>query len=164
MPKKDKMDNIVDKLTQLGVEKISPLRTERVIIRLDKNKESLRIKRWEKIALSAAKQSRRNSLPVVGPVREIKEFINSEHKRFDLKIIPTLGIDVVKPLKTICENTLPKSILVLIGPEGDFTDEEVALAKKSGFLPVNLGGLVLRVEAAAVAVASFLRLYYGQDG
>jgi 16S rRNA (uracil1498-N3)-methyltransferase len=49
--------------------------------------------------------------------------------------------------------------LVFIGPEGDFTDEEVDLAKQSGFIPVTLGNLVLRVETAAVAVASFIRLY-----
>jgi len=163
IPKKSRMDDIVDKLTQLGVDRIIPLLTERVVIKLDKNKESLRLKRWEKIGLSAAQQSQRNNLPVVGPIRQIKELIISEHKRFDLKIIPTLEADAISPLADICKAFLPKSILVLIGPEGDFTPQEVALAKRSGFIPVTLGEQVLRVDTAAVTVAGFLRLYYAQN-
>lgn len=160
LPKKCRMDDIVDKLTQLGVERIIPLRSERVVIRLDKNKELLRLKRWEKIALSAAQQSQRNSLPAIDRVREIKEFLSSENKKFDLKIIPTLDAAAVRPLADLCKNVAPGNILALIGPEGDFTPAEVALAESVGFIPVTLGRQVLRVDTAAITVAGFLRLYY----
>ena len=157
MPKKSKMDDIVDKLTQLGIDRIIPLETERVIIRLDKQKKILRQRRWKKIALSASQQSGRCNIPIVDPVKDIDEVL-SDSKVYDLKIIPTL-LEGQKSLKEIFIQANPKNVLVLIGPEGDFTQKEINLAKKQGCLPVSLGDLVLRVETAAVAVASFMRFY-----
>ncbi|MFZ2603974.1 MAG: RsmE family RNA methyltransferase, partial [Candidatus Omnitrophota bacterium] len=78
---------------------------------------------------------------------------------YDLKLIPTLCAER-KQLKEILEKIKPKKILALIGPVGDFTTQEVELAKRAGFIPISLGNSVLRVETAAVAVASFLKLYY----
>lgn len=157
IPKKSKMDEIVDKLTQLGVDRIIPLKTERVIIKLDKKKELIRMSRWRKIALSASQQSQRCRQPVIEPITQIKELL-SKSGDFDLKLIPTL-IDSQKPLREVFGEFQPKNILVLIGPEGDFTRQELALAKQKGFFPVSLGNLVLRVETAAVAIVSFIRLY-----
>lgn len=154
IPKKSQMDDIIDKLTQLGVDRIIPLETERVVVRLDKNKKVLKLKRWEKIALSAAQQSQRNNLPVIEPVQNIKEVL-AQGSAYDLKLIPTLS-GKRKALAEILRGAKPKNILVLIGPEGDFTPSEVELAKKVGCLPVSLGKLVLRVETAALAVASFI--------
>lgn len=154
IPKRAKMDDIVDKLTQLGVDRIIPLDTERVVIKLDKQKKISRQLRWNKIALSASQQSQRSTIPVIEPIKDIKEVL-SRFQGYDLKLIPTL-IDERKSLKEIVETSKPKNILVLIGPEGDFTEEEVGMAKKAGFIPVTLGNLVLRVETAAVAVASFI--------
>jgi len=157
IPKKSRLDDIIDKLTQLGVDRIIPLKTKRVIIKLDSRKEDLRHGRWKRIAVSAAQQSQRNTLPIIEPIRNIREVLSSSGD-FDLKLIPTLT-GKRKTLKEVFIASKPKDVLVLIGPEGDFTDEEVALAKKSGFIPVSLGDLVLRVETAAVCVASFIRLY-----
>ncbi|PIP21320.1 MAG: 16S rRNA methyltransferase [Candidatus Omnitrophica bacterium CG23_combo_of_CG06-09_8_20_14_all_40_11] len=157
IPKKSKFDDIVDKLTQLGVDRIIPMQTERVIVKLDVRKANSRLSRWEKIALSASEQSRRNNLPSIEPIKSIQQIL-SEAADYDLKLIPAL-IDKRKNLKEIFCTTRPKNILVLIGPEGDFTPEEVNLAKNVGCIPVTLGDFVLRVETAAVAVASFIRLY-----
>jgi 16S rRNA (uracil1498-N3)-methyltransferase len=156
IPKKAKMDDIVDKLTQLGVERIIPLETERVIVKLDKSKGALRRVRWEKIALSASQQSQRNIIPIIEPIKGIKEVL-TESRDFDLKLIPTL---VGKPdsFKKIINILKPRNILILIGPEGDFTESEVDLAKKSGCIPVSLGDLVLRLDTAAIAIVSFIRL------
>jgi 16S rRNA (uracil1498-N3)-methyltransferase len=156
IPKKAGMDDIVDKLTQLGVDKIIPLNTERVIVKLDKHKEGLRLKRWQTIALNAAQQSQRNSIPVIQPVRNMREIL-SECEGYDLKIIPTLAGER-KTLKEVLIHFKPKAVIALIGPEGDFSDGEVELAKNKGFIPVTLGDSVLRVETAAVAVASFISL------
>ena len=156
IPKKSNMDDIIDKLTQLGVDRIIPLKTKRVIVSLDEQKKELRLQRWRKIAQSASQQCQRNALPIIEPIKDIKEVL-FESKDYDLKLIPTLS-GKRKTLKEVLQNYRPLSILIFIGPEGDFTDEEINLAKLSGCLPVSLGNLVLRVETAAVAVASFIKL------
>lgn len=158
IPKKVKMDDIIDKLTQLGVACIIPLQTERVIVKLDKQKKLQRFQRWEKIALSAVKQSQRSKCVVIEPVTDFKEAI-ANVRDFDLKLIPTLETER-RTLKSIFNQTPGefKKIMVLIGPEGDFTAEEIALAKAAGFLPVSLGQQVLRVDTAAIAVVSFIKL------
>lgn len=158
IPKNVKMDDIIDKLTQLGVECIIPLETERVIVRLDKQKKLERLKRWEKISISAVKQSGRAKFVKIQPVLKFKEAI-LEAANFDLKLIPTLD-GPRKTLKEIFDNPNKKieSIILLIGPEGDFTAGEVALAKDVGFLPVSLGSGVLRVDTAAIAAVSFIKL------
>ena len=157
IPKNSKMDDIIDKLTQLGVDRIIPMETERVIVKLDKKKKAQRLGRWKKIALSASEQSQRKSVPIVEPIKDIKNVL-SEAGGYDLKIIPAL-IDKRKTLKEILASSQAKNILVLIGPEGDFTQEEVNLAKEAGCIPVTLGELVFRVDTAAIAVASFIKLY-----
>ena len=160
IPKKSKMDDIIDKLTQLGVDKIIPLETERVVVRLNKEKKSARLKRWEKVALSAAQQSQRKVLPLLMPVQNVKEVL-AQAKDYDLKLIPTLEGGKKKTLREIFSHIQPepRQILALIGPEGDFTPSEVESAKKAGCIAVTLGDTVLRVETAAVAVASFIKFY-----
>lgn len=157
IPKKSKMDDIINKLTQLGVDRIIPLETKRVVIKLDENKRISRYMRWKKIALNASQQSQRRTSPIIDPITDIREVL-SEPRDFDLKLIPTLTAKR-KSLKEVLEARQFKNILILIGPEGDFTPQEIGLAKNAGCVPVSLGDLVLRVETAAVAVASFIRLY-----
>ncbi len=161
IPKDSHMDKIIDKLTQLGVHKIIPLETERVIVKLDKHKRILRQERWKKIALNASQQSQRNTLPILEPIKNIKELL-SDSGSFDLKLIPALTAER-KTLKEVLKGFKPQNILVIIGPEGDLTPVELDLAKKAGCIPVSLGDLVLRVETAAVAAASFIRLYYDES-
>jgi len=158
IPKNVKMDNIVDKLTQLGVECVIPLETERVIVRLDKQKKLERLRRWEKIGLSAIKQSQRSKFVVIKPVSEFNDALLAA-RNFDLKLIPTLEGER-KTLKGVFAASAKKikTVMVLIGPEGDFTPAEVALAKEAGFLPIDLGRGVLRVDTAAIAVVSFIKL------
>jgi len=154
IPKNSKFEDIVDNLTQLGVDRIIPLKTQRVVVKLDKHKEALRYKRWEKVALSASQQCARNILPVIDNFKSMKEVL-SESCGYDLKLIPTLEEGTI-PLKQVLERCTARNLLVLIGPEGDFSPEEVSMAKQSGCIPVSLGKLVLRVETAAAAIASIL--------
>jgi len=155
MPKNAKFDDIVDKLAQLGVYKIIPLETNRTIVKLRKDKAKQRIERWRKIALSASVQSQRNDILQVESVKTFDELMK-ESVDFDLKLIPAL-IGNRTTLNEICKNSV-SNILVLIGPEGDFTSEELQMAQDNGFAPVSLGNLVLRVDTAAIAVSSFIRL------
>jgi len=158
IPKKAKIDDIIDKLVQLGVYRFIPLKTERVIVKLDKPKEALRLERWNKIALSAAKQSQRNTLLVMDPVRTLDELI-AKSDEFDLKLIPCLTGERRSLKKVLVTHVNYSNVIVLIGPEGDFSPSEVNMARRGGFLPVSLGSLILRVDTAAIAAASFIKLY-----
>lgn len=162
IPKNSKFDDIVDKLTQIGVDAIIPLLTERVIVKLDKAKQALRLKRWEAVALSASRQCQRSTIPVVSPIKKIKDVLEGAQD-FDLKLIPTLSGERKTLKELLNRDSAVPNILVLIGPEGDFSDEEVRLAEGKGFIPVSLGNLVLRVETAAVATASFIRFYFDEN-
>jgi 16S rRNA (uracil1498-N3)-methyltransferase len=159
IPKNAKMDDIIDKLTQLGVERIIPLKTERVVVKLDKLKEALRLQRWRKISQSASKQSQRNIFPVVDGVRDLKKVI-LESGDFDLKLIPSLAGER-KAIKEVFSGSSAVNILVLIGPEGDFSPQELQAAQGAGFIPVSLGDLVFRVDTAAIAVASYIKMTLG---
>jgi len=180
IPKKSKMDDIVDKLTQLGVDTIIPLQTERVIVKLDQREES-RLERWRKIALNAAEQCQRSRVLRITPVMTLKEVLEDSGE-YDLKLIPTLEAGQTKStedsvsdfeaknkdqkltgwgrkkLKDVLTGYNFSHILVLIGPEGDFTTLEIEQAIKAGFTPVSLGNSIMRVETAAIAIAAYISL------
>ncbi len=128
--------------------------SQRVIVRIDQTKGVQRQKRWEKIALSASKQSQRNTVPVIDPITDFSELIGKAQE-FDLKLIPNL-LGERKTLKEVLSGINPRSVLVLIGPEGDFTPGEIKSAIKSGFIPVTFGDSVLRVETACLYIAAVL--------
>ncbi len=159
IPKKSKMEDIIDRLTQLGVARIIPLESERVIVKLDSDKKNTRLQKWQKVALNASQQSQRDVLPIIDPIMKFKEVLGIAGS-FDLKLIPTLPgkRQTIKDVLAKCQSK-PKTIIVLIGPEGDFTPNEIESAIKAGFVPLSLGKTVLRVETAAIAVASFIKLY-----
>ncbi|MCM8797241.1 MAG: 16S rRNA (uracil(1498)-N(3))-methyltransferase [Candidatus Omnitrophica bacterium] len=157
IPKKSRMDDIVDKLTQLGVDSIIPLKTERTVVRLDKHNEQTKLKRWSRIAMASAEQSRRATIPIIEMVKDIEGALK-DSQEFSLKLIFTLS-GQRKKLREVIDERGSSSTIFFIGPEGDFTEREVLLAQKYGCIPLNLGEQVLRVETAAIAVASFLMLY-----
>jgi 16S rRNA (uracil1498-N3)-methyltransferase len=155
IPKSDRMDDIIDQLTQLGVDRIIPMMTERVVVKLDDARKESRLKRWRTIARNAALQSQRNTLPDIEPVTEYSDVI-ARSTDYDLRMIPNLEGER-KLIKDALASTRPGNIIVLIGPEGDFTPAEVKLALGQGFIPVSLGDTTLRVATAAVAVAGYIR-------
>ncbi len=155
VPKQSGMDEIVDKLTQTGVDEIIPLKTGRTIVRMNEGAET-RLERWRKISRRAAEQSRRRRLPLIAPVMDLAEVLKKSGE-YGLKLIPTLEGER-KSLKEITAGLTAGTAIALIGPEGDFTPEEVAQAQKAGFTAISLGETVLRVETAAVVVAGYLRI------
>ncbi len=158
IPKRNKMDDIVDKLTQLGVEEIIPFFSERVVVMMDKKKRRLRWERWRKIAESASQQSQRTRIPIIEEPCDFKQVLKKADD-FKLKLIAAVPAEKKDSLKRRLDHSGRESLMLLIGPEGDFTPGEIELAKKNGFLPVSLGDTVLRVETAVIAAVSFLRLY-----
>lgn len=157
LAKQAKMDDIVDKLTQLGVQRIIPLNTERVIVRWDAAQRARHLRRWQSIAVSAAQQSQGNCIPRVDPVTDFDDLLAADGE-YDLKMIPTLAEDLPH-IGTTVHARKPSRILVAIGPEGDFSSAEVARAVRQDFLPVSLGSRVLRVDTAVVSVAAYLHFH-----
>ncbi len=153
IPKKN-MDWIVQKATELGVAGIVPLISERTIKRPSGSPA-----RWREIALEACKQCGNNWLPEIHEPMDARAFLAAPGN-FDLKLIASLQPDA-KPLKQIlAESPIRRpgdtSVLILIGPEGDFTPAELAAAKSAGCLPLSLGPLVLRADTAALYALSIL--------
>jgi 16S rRNA (uracil1498-N3)-methyltransferase len=155
IPKGSHLDEIIDGLTQLGVKRIIPMMTDRVVVKLDDAKLESRLKRWQTIAQSAARQCQRSDIPVIEPVTDIKQVV-TDTQNFDLKLIPHLS-GRRKSIKSVISKKSYKNIIALIGPEGDFTPSEVELALHNGFTPVSLGDTVLRVATAAITVAAYIR-------
>jgi 16S rRNA (uracil1498-N3)-methyltransferase len=151
VPKKS-MDLIVQKATELGVAGIVPLMSERTIVKLDG--DAGKVERWREIALEACKQSGNNWLPEISAPQKAAQFLN-DTGGFDLKLIASLQPDA-QPLQQLLPATPPSSVLVVVGPEGDFTPAELALAKSAGCQPLSLGLLVFRAETAALYTLSIL--------
>ena len=156
MPKGSYMDDIIDYLTQLGTARIIPMMTDRVVVKLDEVKAEAKIKRWQKIAQSSTRQCQRSDIPVIDPVTAFKKVV-ADSLNYDLKLIPYLTGER-RLIKDVLGKAKPKNVIVLIGPEGDFTSSEIELALHNGFTPVSLGDTVLRVATAAVAVAAYIKL------
>ena len=178
IPKKAKIEYIIEKATELGVDTIIPLQTERTIVRISLESAYNKLKRWQNIAKEASKQCGRIKLPQVEPVAGFNNLI-CRIKAYDLAIIPHLGAgnrhikDVISNFSRCSGIPLPvstgsrlrrekagkgRSILVLIGPEGDFSQDEIRRSEACGCIGVSLGEFTLKVDTAAIAAVSFLRL------
>lgn len=154
MPKGKGMEEILQKATEIGVQKIIPLKTDRTELKLDEERESKRMERWKTTLIEAGKQSGNFFIPEILPIMTIKGLLK-EWKPLNnvLKLTASLE-ERAKSLNVYLKEGLPNSIIWLIGPEGDFTGEEYELAFESGFHPICLGKNVLRVETAATYALS----------
>lgn len=152
-----KMDLVIQKATELGVARIIPIISERTVARPSID-EPMKEHRWHRIAVEAAQQSGRAAVPEIMHPRPFLELLTDPPSKFDIKVIPWEGEDE-KSLRYALRN-IPKikSILIVIGPEGGFTAEEVEAAKSFGFDVVTLGQRILRSETAAIA--SLACLFY----
>ena len=138
----ERMEWAIEKCVEIGVDEITPL-----LCRFSERKQ-LRTDRLEKIILSAAKQSLTPYLPVLHELTPYDDFIQSQSQRQCQKFIAHCYKDEKRLLKEEIERG--KDVLVLIGPEGDFSEKEVTDALQAGFVPVSLGNSRLRTETAAV--------------
>ncbi len=150
----DRMDFVIQKAVELGVTEITPLFTERCGVKLDAERLAKRTEQWQKIAIAACEQSGRSVVPLVHSALQLNKWLTQETK--DLKL--TLDPWTSDSIKTI---TGSQTIRLVIGPEGGFTDTEVAQTKDAGFLAVRLGPRVLRTETAALTAISALQLQFG---
>lgn len=138
----DRYEWFLEKATEIGISEITPIICEH------SERKTIKPERYEKILQSAMKQSLKAYLPILNEAVSFKDFINSKNDSDGIKCIAHCEENEKKSLKSVL---LPnQKITILIGPEGDFSSEEINLAKKNGYIPISLGESRLRTETAAV--------------
>jgi len=156
LPKADKMELIIQKNVELGVHAIVPVATKRCVVKLDDKKAKSKIQRWQQIAESAAKQSKRAVIPTVMDVMSFKEAL-SYVKDFDIKVIPYEHAENMAKTKEILAGIKPgQKVAIFIGPEGGFEESEVDTALAAGVQPITLGKRILRTETAGFTIMSWI--------
>lgn len=157
LPKKDKMELIVQKAVELGVTEVIPVMMKRTIVKLeDKKKEAKKLERWNSIVESAAKQSNRGIMPKVSDVVSYKEALNRA-KEMDIVILPYENEGGMEKSRKIIKSVKgKKSVGIFIGPEGGYDESEIEMARELGMQPVSLGKRILRTETAGLAILSIL--------
>ncbi|MCF8078846.1 MAG: 16S rRNA (uracil(1498)-N(3))-methyltransferase [Desulfobacterales bacterium] len=161
MLKEKKMDRVVRQLCEIGVSAWIPFFGARSVARPAEKKLATRTERWRKIAVEAAKQSRRLQVPRIRPAGDL-ESVLAAAEGFDLKIAFWEGAPVSGGWPN--PGSSPDSVFLLVGPEGGFAEEEVARARDRGFVPASLGPRILRAETAAVVACALAQHRYGDLG
>jgi 16S rRNA (uracil1498-N3)-methyltransferase len=160
IPKGKNMDLIVQKAVELGAAKIAPIISDRTIVHLQDKEAVQKQAKWQQVAIEAAKQCGQNWLPTVEIPRKLSDFLDGAAP-LQLRLIGSLQSDALHLKRVLAEyesehEFRPTSVLMCIGPEGDFTPAELNLARSHGCRPITLGPIILRVETAAIYCLSVL--------
>ncbi|MGN0251190.1 MAG: 16S rRNA (uracil(1498)-N(3))-methyltransferase [Oliverpabstia sp.] len=156
LPKSDKMELIIQKAVELGAYEIIPVETRRCVAKLDARKQESKIRRWQGIAESAAKQSKRMIIPRIHPVMKYSQALRYAQE-MDIRIIPyELAEDMEHTRNYLSQIQPGQSVAVFIGPEGGFAPEEIEEALQNQTEPVTLGKRILRTETAGLTILSVL--------
>lgn len=151
--KEQKMDLILQKLTELGVSKIIPVSMERSIVKLDKERFNKKKVRWESICKEASEQSKRTNIPIIEDIKSIKDLIKEDA---DLKLVASTK-EKEKLLNYYLQSIEDcAKIIMVIGPEGGISDKEEDILVSNGYNRVSFGNLIFRVETATIYVASII--------
>ncbi len=156
--KPDRMEWMLEKACELGVYQWYPLLTQRVVVHLSAERWKTKIGRWRKIALESCKQCGRSKIPEIQEPLTFKNLIR-EFPKYDIVFIPTLAVVGENFHAALSSRSQADKILILIGPEGDFTAEEVRQALEAGAVAVDLGKLVMRAETAALFALSAAQFF-----
>ncbi|MCK4738778.1 MAG: 16S rRNA (uracil(1498)-N(3))-methyltransferase [Deltaproteobacteria bacterium] len=166
MPKGSKPEFIIQKATELGVRKLVFYFSERTVPVLDKEAREKKRKRYERIAIEAVKQCGRGWLPVIS-FKEFNEAIGASSSKLKLALYERESeVDRKRvPIKAALKGyDKSDGIALLLGPEGGFTEEEISLAERAGYMPVGIGPRILRSETAAIAALSIVQYELGDMG
>lgn len=156
LPKADKMETVIQKNVELGVYSIVPVSMKRCVVKLDAKKAKSKKERWQKIAESAAKQSKRMIIPTVEDVHSFKEAVEFA-KTLDVILLPYENASGMEATKEIISQIKPgQSVGIFIGPEGGFEEEEVTFLENAGAKVISLGKRILRTETAGMALMAVL--------
>lgn len=162
LPKNDKMELIIQKMTELGVYEIIPVSMKRCVVKLDEKKARTKVDRWNGIAESAAKQSKRSVIPKVTDVCTFKQALKYADE-LDIKLLPYECADGMNHTKELVNSIKPgQSVGIFIGPEGGFDINELEDAKTDGWDVITLGRRILRTETAGMMLMSVI-MYNMED-
>lgn len=161
LPKGDKMDYIVQKAVELGADEIVPAVSRRCVVKYDEKKRKARRAKWQKISDEAAKQCGRTALPAVAAVTELADLVQLYPDHVKLACYES---EAQQGLKDALQKCSGDKYLLLIGPEGGFAPEEIALCKEHGFISISLGPRILRTETASPAALAVLMYEKGDLG
>lgn len=156
----EKMDFIVQKAVELGVKKIIPLITERSNVRFDSAREAKRLMHWQSIIVSACEQSGRNFLPEIFVPMRLSEWVSTEFSKLKAEVFFVLSPHAHNTF-SIKNIEKKASIVLLIGPEGGLSTQEINAATQHGFISIYLGPRILRTETAPIAAISALQFSFG---
>ena len=156
LPKADKMELIIQKTTEIGVNKIIPVQMERSIVKIDQKACIKKIERWQKIAEVAAKQSKRDIIPQVENIIDITKLIDKikEYNIFIIAYEEEKDLTLKNILKEVKKEKRPIKIGFLIGPEGGIDNKEIEKFKKTNAKIITLGKRILRTETAPIVLSS----------
>lgn len=163
LPKSRKMDLIVEKCTELGIDKVIPAETKRSVVKLKPSKAKRRRKRWQRKAEAAAKQSKRARIPAVGQLMDLADLAEIAAD-YDLILLPWEEESTNSVKEVLGSATAIEKVLIIIGPEGGFAAEEVEAAKQLGAKSVSLGPRILRTETAGLTTLSLVLYELGDLG
>ena len=159
LPKGDKLELIIQKTVELGVAGIIPVEMSRCVMKLDEKKKKARRERWQSIAESAAKQSKRNVIPEVYDVMTYKQAM-AKAAELDLFLVPYENERGMGATREALARIKPgMSVGILVGPEGGFEEKEIELAREAGAAVISLGARILRAETAAVTAVGLGMLH-----
>ena len=147
LPKTGKMETIIQKCVELGIETIVPMLSKRCVVQPKESFQN-RITRWQRVSLEAAKQSKRGKIPTIQPLIKCSDL---PVKDYDLVLV-AYELEQSQSLKEILKNGRYKSIALVIGPEGGFEESEISDLIASGARSVSLGARILRTETAGMAM------------
>jgi len=151
----DRMDWIIQKATELGVAEISPIFTDRTEVKLSGSRVVKKLSHWHQIAISACEQSQRNRVPAINPILSFDAWLELKHNGLKLLMnhLGDLGLSETSPKD--------QYIILLVGPEGGLSENEISVAEASGYTSVSMGPRILRTETAPVAALSILQSLWG---
>lgn len=156
LPKSDKMELIIQKAVELGAYQIVPVAMKNCVVKLDAKKAENKVKRWQEIAKSAAKQSKRSLIPTVEMPLRYEDAI-SLAAQLDVVLVPYENERGMEETRSVVEGIRSgQSIGIFIGPEGGFAEDEITLAKSHDMALLSLGRRILRTETAGLAMLSIL--------
>ncbi|NLC87422.1 MAG: 16S rRNA (uracil(1498)-N(3))-methyltransferase [Clostridiaceae bacterium] len=155
LPKADKMELIIQKTTEIGIDKIIPIDMVRCVVKLDSKEEKKKIERWQKIAEVAAKQSKRGKIPEIKNKIKIKELADKINE-YDIFLVAyeEENINTLKQELKKIETKKEYKIGILVGPEGGIAKEEINMLKEIKAKTVTLGKRILRTETAPIVIVS----------
>ncbi|WP_303722477.1 16S rRNA (uracil(1498)-N(3))-methyltransferase [Malonomonas rubra] len=157
LPKGEKLELVLQKGTELGVNQFLPTQMTRSVGRLKPDREQKRLQRWEKIVQEAGRQSGQAYLPQIKIEQSLDAALAAVEA--DLKLL--LWEESRMPLDRVLPKLTPQKVSVIVGPEGGVTAEEAQQAEKAGYQPVSLGPRILRTETAGLAIVAILQYLYG---